>query len=208
MRRCSRASSAQTVIVRVVEVQHRRAGSIGTGATRLPGGNQLFAALQSAALAAEACLEYRLHIGHACDQYIQLSKPCFGRCAPASGRPGANREAAQERSGLAHREASVPGKENYPNPTEDLLRVPASLRQARRSRKQPRLFPVLMPPPLLFLFLPHRRDRRCSAEPARAKTRSRARRSDTWTRSGYSEPHMPHPLLSLRQRRGTAIQTG
>src|SRR5476649_761367 len=36
-----------------------------------------------------------------------------------------------------------------------------------------RIPPVLMPPPWLFLSLPRELDRRCSAESARAKTRSR-----------------------------------
>jgi hypothetical protein len=49
--------------------------------------------------------------------------------------------------------------------------------------------PVLMPPPRLLQFLPRERDRRCSAEAARAMTRSRKWRSDTWTRSGYCGPH-------------------
>jgi hypothetical protein len=49
--------------------------------------------------------------------------------------------------------------------------------------------PVLMPPFSLIPSLPHERDRRCSAESASTTTCSRARRSDTWTRSGHSERH-------------------
>jgi hypothetical protein len=85
-------------------------------------------------------------------------------------------------------------------------------------------YPVLMPPSSLIPSLPRERDRRCSAESASTTTRSRARRSDTWTRSGYSEPHSRlgratttvatypgsynQPVDSSRTTQASAMRTG